>query len=47
MLRSLNDLSRFDALCAYLHAAVAATRELDANRLKIRVKASSGLVISV
>jgi hypothetical protein len=47
MLRSFNDLSGLDALCAYLHPAVSASRQLDAYWLQIRVKAASGLVISV
>jgi hypothetical protein len=47
MLRSLNDLSGFNALCAHLHPTVTAAGQLDADRLQIRVKAASGLVISV
>ena len=47
MLRSLNNLTGFDAFRAYLHPAVAATRQLDTDRLQIRIKAASGLVVSV
>ena len=47
MLRSFNNLARFDAFGAYLHPAVAARRQLDANGLQIRVKAASGLVVCV
>lgn len=47
MLRSLNDLTRFDALGADLHAAVSASRELDADGLKVRVEPTTGLVVCV
>ena len=47
MLRSFNDLARLDALCADLHAAVAACRKLDADGLKVRVKPPTGLVVCV
>jgi len=47
MLRSFNDLSGLDALRAYLHPAVSASRELNAYGLKIGIKAASGLVICV
>lgn len=47
MLRSLNDLARFDALRADLHAAVPAGWELDADGLKVRVKPTTGLVVCV
>ena len=46
-LRSLDDLSRFDTSGTNLSPAVAASRELDTDRLKIRVKSSSRFVISV
>lgn len=47
MLRSFNNLARFDALCAYLHPAVAAAWQLDSDGLKIGVKAPTGFVVSV
>jgi hypothetical protein len=47
MLRSLHDLARFDAFRAHLHPAIASAGKLDANRLKVRVKPASGLVVSV
>ena len=47
MLRSFNDLTGLDASRAYFHPAIAASRELNADGLQIRVKTASGLVISV
>jgi len=47
MLRGLNDLTRFDALGADPHAAVPASRKLDADGLKVRVEPTAGLVVCV
>jgi hypothetical protein len=47
MLRSFNDLARLDAPCAHFHPGVSARRQLNADGLQVRVKAASGLVISV
>jgi hypothetical protein len=47
MLRSFNNFAGLDASRAHLHSAIAASRELNAYGLQIRVKTASGLVISV
>jgi hypothetical protein len=47
MLRSFNNFSRFDALCAHLHPAVAAAGQLDADGLQVRVEAAPGLIVCV
>ena len=47
MLRSFNDFTGLDASRAYFHPAIAASRQLNADGLQIRVKTASGLVISV
>jgi hypothetical protein len=47
MLRSLDHLTGLDALCAYLHPAIAPAGQLDPNGLQIRVKSTAGLVVRV
>ena len=40
-----DNFSRFDTAGAHLHTAVAARRELNANRLKVRIESPSRFVI--
>ena len=47
MLRSFNNFTGLNAPGAYFHPAIAAGRQLNADRLQIRVKTASGLVVSV
>jgi hypothetical protein len=44
---SLGDFARLDASCANFHSARATLRDLDANRLKIRIESSGSAVIRV
>lgn len=46
-LRSFDNFARLDAPCADLHSAVAARRELDSNRLQIRIEPTACFVVSV
>ena len=43
----LRDLARFNAACANFHSARATLRDLNANRLKIRIESSGGAIIRV
>ena len=47
ILRSFDNLIWFNAAGAYRHPAVSASREFDADRLQIRLKAPTGLIIRV
>ena len=44
---SLGDFARLDASCANFHSARATLRDLNANRLKIRIESSRSAVIRV
>jgi hypothetical protein len=44
---SLGDFARLDARCADFHSARATLRNLNANRLKIRIESSGSTVIRV
>ena len=46
-LSSLDNLTRLNAASADLHASVTSCRKLDTNGLKIWIKPSPGLVVSV
>jgi len=46
-LSSFDNFTGFYAACADLHPAVAAGRQLDADRLKIRVEPPSRFIVSV
>ena len=44
---SLGDFARLDASCANFHSARATLRDLNANRLKIRIESAGSAVIRV
>ncbi len=46
-LRGLNDLSGLDAACASFYSSGAAGRQLNPNRLKIRIETTSSLIVRV
>lgn len=47
VLRSFDNFARLDAASAYFHPTVTPGRELNAHRLQVRIKATTGFVVRV
>jgi len=47
VLRSFDNFARLNAASANLHSPVTPGRELNANRLQVRIKATTGFVVRV